>query len=88
MVYPVFHPLLEEGVSALLQSICGDEDVLFRWTFIGIEYEPRVVRTCCEVMDNCPGLCFIKSLDGRLQRNNSSNNPKKEKSTQAVKKSD
>ena len=32
-------PITEEGVSALVQSICSNEDVLFRWTFVGVEDE-------------------------------------------------
>ena len=29
----------EGGVSALVQLICGNEDVLFHWTFVGIDNE-------------------------------------------------
>ena len=29
----------EEGVSTLVQSICSNEDVLFRWTFVDVEGE-------------------------------------------------
>ena len=29
----------EEGVSALVQSICSNEDVLFQWTLVGVEDE-------------------------------------------------
>ena len=52
----------EGGVSSLVQLMCSNEDVLFHWTFLGIDNEPRTIRACGEIMDYRTGFFFVQSI--------------------------